>query len=103
MFQQQQQQQQQQLLAYQQQQLMQQQHHRPPFHTNPFPNNPRVPGQPSMPPRLPGFQQYPNQPQMNPVNLAAQALVQQQLYNQAARARLIAQATLLQQQPQVIF
>lgn len=39
---------------------------------------------------------------MQNVNLAAQALVRQQLFNQAARARFIAQAQLLQQQPQVM-
>ena len=55
-------------------------------------------------PQNTGYNQMPNlnRPHgMQNVNLAAQALVRQQLFNQAARARFIAQAQLLQQQPQV--
>jgi len=106
-------QQHQQVLAYQQQQQQQQQqllrqHHQ---RNQPQPgfnnvHHPRMPGQPPHPlhmqPNIPGMPPF-QQPPMNPVNLAAQALVQQQLMNQAARARLFAQATLLQQQPQQVM
>ena len=71
-------------------------------HTNPHQRGPMprqmFPNQMPMPPYHPHQQQ---RPAFNPVNFAAQALVQQQLMNQAARARLLAQASLLQQQPQV--
>lgn len=109
-----QQQQHQQIQAFYQQQQIQQQT-RP--QQNNFPSKPlQSQGQmPSVVPQvpLPMRQQQPqnagynqmhnlNRPHgMQNVNLAAQALVRQQLFNQAARARFIAQAQLLQQQPQV--
>ena len=102
-----QQQQQQQYLNYQQQQQqhllnqhrahMNHQH----MHLQGYP--PRLPLN-HMQPQYPGMQPPPRP--FNHVNFAAQALVQQQLINQAARARLIAQAQAqaqLLQQPQVCF
>jgi len=79
-------------------------HLRGPMPHQMFPNQPRGPG-PNQRPTIPPYHhQQPQQqrPPFNPVNFAAQALIQQQLMNQAARARLYAQASLLQQQPQVI-
>ena len=111
-----QQQQHQQIQAfYQQQQQIQQQTRSQP---NNFPSKPfQSQGQmPSSVPQVPLPMRQQQQPQnagynqmhnlnrphgMQNVNLAAQALVRQQLFNQAARARFIAQAQLLQQQPQV--
>ena len=104
--QQQQHQQQQQYLNYQQQQqqyLLNQHRAHMNQQMHPQGHPPRLPMH-HMQPQYPGMQ--PNQRPFNPVNFAAQALVQQQLINQAARARLIAQAQAqaqLLQQPQVGF
>lgn len=108
----------QQLLAYQQQQKAQQQqmlaqHQRQFRGPSPMPFPPGQMGVNNQQPRLPlplHQQQQPGlqpfmQNQVNPafanVNLTAQALMQQQLINQA-RAKLI-QAQFLHQQPQVII
>lgn len=106
----QQQQQQQQHLSQQQQQLPRSSSAFP-SHSASFRNGGRnFPNQnPEMnrtSPPMPGqqnFQQNMNGPQgMQNVNLAAQALVQQQLIMQAARARFSAQTQLLNQQPQQV-
>lgn len=101
-----QQQQQQQYLNFQQQQQMNLlNHHRahmnmPPMqgHQSRLPMNQMQ----HPPPQYPGMHQPRH---FNPVNFAAQSLMQQQLINQAARARLLAQAQAqaqLMQQPQVV-
>ena len=114
-----QQQQHQQIQAYQKQQVLapQQQQTRTPgnfpnsgfrgrlFQTpqnnrNSPPVQPHVP-MPMQPGPMQGLHNVKRPQGMQNVNLAAQALVHQQLFNQAARARFMAQAQLLQQQPHV--